>query len=143
MKKKYSFTLIRPKAALNTYKRFIFFCIVGVSNTVVDLVVFISLISGFEYFAANILYAHGIAFFISSTQGFVLNKYITFKSHAKSFSIAYCRYIAASIFGLMLSSLLLYTFVTNGNLSPIPAKLLVTSIMAGIMYVIHKTWSFK
>lgn len=86
-----------------TARQFVKFCMVGVTNTGVDFAAFLlfTQVFTFHYLIANVL-----AFLISVTNSYLLNRAFTFKSK-QSKKTEYLSFFAVMIVGLLFAELIL------------------------------------
>lgn len=101
-------------------RQFIKFCFVGLLNTGIDMLayLFFTRILGVFYLIANIL-----AFMISSTNSYFLNRTFTFKSKHDKKALEYSKFMSVLLFGLVLAEIVLFIsvhfFETNDVLGKI------------------------
>ncbi len=102
------------------YKRFSKFSTVGVINTIIDFSVFYIL---YEYFGFYYLFAHIFAFLIAVINSFIINAIWTFKAlNFKQVIRQVSLFIIVSVFGLCISSLVIY--IAQGYMNIYLAKIL-------------------
>lgn len=91
-----------------SYRQFIKFCFVGLANTAIDMLayLFFTRILGVYYLIANIL-----AFMISSTNSYFLNRTFTFKSKHDKKALEYSKFMSVLLFGLVLAETVLFISV--------------------------------
>ncbi|MCR8659022.1 GtrA family protein [Paenibacillus endoradicis] len=135
---KYAKTISRK-----SLKQFIIFGIVGVSNTVVDLIIFWLLIqSSLHYIIANI-----VAYSVGMLNSYLWNSAITFKSkHRKNEIVAVKRIVKFIIWNglmLLLSSALIYVVVEFMHWHALISKLVVTVFILVVQFLGSKKWVFK
>lgn len=106
--------------------KFIKFGVVGVSGTIVDFGMTWLLK---EKAKINKYLANGIAYMCGATSNFLLNRWWTFQSAAPEVWEQYFKFLAVSLVGLGLNTLIIYLLVTrlkmNFYVSKIGATLLV------------------
>lgn len=124
-------------------KKFIFFCCIGLINTLIDFSLYIVLTRCTDLFAHYFLFAHCIGFFVASTNSFFMNRRWTFNVGPTALHRQYIRYLIANIIGLCANSIVLYLLITQFHLFDIYAKGVTVIVFAFIMYYVHKEWTFR
>jgi putative flippase GtrA len=122
---------------VNHPHQFIRFCIVGLSNTALSLVVFVIAISaGVPYLAASCG-----AFAAGALNGYTLNRVWTFK--AGSFRAqGLVRYVFVQALGLGLNLGLLAGLVEVVNVASIPAQAMVLPVISILTFALNRRWTF-
>ena len=117
--------------------QFVRFCIVGLSNTALSLIVFVVAVSaGVPYLAASCG-----AFAAGAINGYTLNRVWTFK--AGSFRAqGLARYVLVQGLGLGLNAALLAALVEGLNLASIPAQALVLPFISVLTFALNRRWTF-
>ena len=117
--------------------QFVRFCIVGLSNTALSLIVFVVAVSaGVPYLAASCG-----AFAAGAINGYTLNRVWTFK--AGSFRAqGLARYVLVQGLGLGLNAALLADLVEGLNLASIPAQALVLPFISVLTFALNRRWTF-
>jgi len=117
--------------------QFVRFCVVGLSNTALSLVVFVIAVSaGVPYLAASCA-----AFAAGAINGYTFNRVWTFK--AGSFRAqGLARYGAVQGLGLGLNVGLLAALVEVLNLPSIPAQAVVLPVISVITFALNRRWTF-
>ena len=123
--------------------QFFKFGIVGASNTLIAYVIYsICVYTGIHYLLANAL-----GFFISVLNAYYWSDRFVFKKgEGESRSGVWTlvkTYIAYGSTGLLLASILLYSYVDKLHISEYIAQLLVLVITIPLNFIINKFWSFK
>lgn len=94
-----------------TARQFIKFCMVGVANTAIDLAAYFlfTRVFGVYFLIANIL-----AFAISATNSYILNRRFTFKSANPKKHLEFTAFIVILLIGLGIAESILYLVVQLG-----------------------------
>lgn len=116
------------------------FVISGGSSAFVDLLILYILNSvfGVHYLTAAIL-----AFICAFGVSFTLHKFWTFKSHIESAHKQAVMYLATSLFGLLLNTLLMYVFVDKFHVVVLLAQMIVGIIVAFFSFFLSHNFVFK
>jgi putative flippase GtrA len=121
-----------------TIMQFIFFCVIGVSNAVVQLgIYYLLLLANVYYLASNI-----IAFFFSVMNSYIWNKKITFKDRkATKLTIVkiYLSYGITTLLGTGFLYLLVDIIGLNKYIGPVINIMVVT----GINFLFQKYFVFR
>jgi putative flippase GtrA len=122
---------------VNHPHQFIRFCIVGLSNTALSLIVFVIAVStGVPYLAASCG-----AFAVGALNGYTLNRVWTFK--AGSFRAqGLARYFLVQGLGLGLNVGLLAALVEGLNLGSIPAQAMLLPVISILTFALNRRWTF-
>lgn len=132
-------------------KQFVKFGIVGVSNTALSYVIFISVSFCFEElgitFDKDYLVASIIAFIISVLWSFYWNNRFTFHQEdgeTRSIGKALLKtYISYSLTGLLLNNILLWILVDRISINKTIAYMMVIIFTVPLNYLMNKYWAFK
>jgi len=121
-------------------KQFIKFGIVGVSNTLIHLAIYYSLLFlGLHHILANI-----IAFMISVLNAYYWNNKYVFKQEGKSSSLSKLTKVYASYgFTLILSTGLLFLMVDIIGISRYIAPIINLAITVPTNFILNKYWVFR
>ena len=124
-------------------KQFIIFGIVGVSNTIVDFVVFWVLIQlSLHYIIANI-----VAYGVGMLNSYFWNNKITFKSSRQQSDIIVARrimrFIAWNGLMLLVSSVLIYAVIELLHWHALISKSVVIVVVLMFQFLGSKKWVFK
>lgn len=121
------------------FRQFIKFNLVGILNTLVDVLVFALLLwLGVHYIVSQcISYGCGIA------NSYVLNKRWTFGQTSRSSGGQLIKFITVNLTVLAISVGLLYFVVSVWPLSELVAKMLVTFITMTINFLANRLWVFN
>ena len=136
------------KSLWQKYKQFILFCIVGVSNTVVALIVSFIILKVFKSFDLSLVIAGAsVAAGLSSVIGdiagainsYILNSKFVFNNKNKQTG---WKFIIGFIIYTVLSASLVM-LINKFGVSEEYCKLIVTPIMIIENYLVNKFWVFK
>lgn len=139
----------RIKNLIIKYKQFILFCIVGISNTVVALVVsflmlklfnlleFKPIVMGFSIIAGVCSVIGDIAGAVNS---YILNSKFVFEGRNKNSGV---KFIISFIIYAALSALMVMIFNKVFSIPEDYCKLIVTPIMFIENYIVNKVWVFR
>src|ERR1700690_2175901 len=105
--------------------QFIKFGIVGVSNTLLTLVVYTVLL---KVFGVWYLAASAIGFAVGATNGFLLNRRWTFRDHVGD-ALTPVRWGLVQTGGLAINEALLYLLVDDGHLDKLLAQVCATAVV--------------
>lgn len=131
--------------------QFIKFGIVGVSNTLVNYVIYacsLLLMKNAGLFPkVNYLIAQGIAFFLSVLWSYFWNSRFVFKEEEgttrNGFVTLVKTYISYSFTGLFLNSILLILWISMLHISDMIAPLINLIVTIPLNFIINKFWAFK
>ena len=114
------------------------FGIVGVSNTLLMLVVYAVLLKlGVWYLAAS-----AIGFVAGATNGFLLNRRWTFKEHVGD-ALTPVRWAIVQSCGLGINEGLLYLLVHDAQLDKLLAQVSATAVVTVTTFFTNRAWTFK
>ena len=120
--------------------QFLRFAIVGVSNTLISLIVYTLL---FKVFGVNYLVASAIGFVVGAINGFLLNRAWTFQGHEGD-AFTPVRWAIVQTCGLGLDELLLYLGVHElGSVDKIAAQALAIVIVVVLTFLANRAWTFR
>ena len=119
--------------------QFVKFAIVGVSNTLISLIVYTVL---FKVFGLNYLVASAIGFVVGAVNGFLLNRAWTFQGHEGD-ALTPVRWAIVQTCGLGLDELLLYIGVHEFGIDKIVAQALAIVIVVVITFLANRAWTFR
>ena len=119
--------------------QFLKFGIVGISNNLIHLLVYYSLLYlGFYYILSNVT-----AFVIAMINSFYWNRRFVFKSHDGKKGIQLFRFFLVNGFVLLLGTGLMYVIVHILNISEFIAPLLLYIVTIPTSFLLNKFWSFR
>jgi putative flippase GtrA len=119
--------------------QFVKFGIVGVSNTVLTLVVYTLLLKalGVWYLAAS-----AIGFVVGAVNGFLLNRRWTFREHVGD-ALTPVRWGIVQGFGLGIDELLLYVLVHDAHLDKLIGQVCATAVVTVTTFFVNRAWTFR
>lgn len=119
--------------------QFVKFGIVGVSNTLLTLVVYTVLLKGFGvwYLAAS-----AIGFIAGATNGFLLNRRWTFRDHVGD-ALTPVRWAVVQTAGLAVDELMLYVLVHDAKLDKLLAQVCATAVVTVTTFFVNRAWTFR
>ncbi len=91
------------------------------------------------YYLTSAAFAFIVAFFVS----FLLHKYWTFKSHDEQMHRQMSMYLLASLFGLLLNTVLMYIFVDYIHINVILSQIVVGLMVACVSFFVSRNLVFK
>ncbi|WP_368042572.1 GtrA family protein [Ectobacillus sp. JY-23] len=119
------------------HAQFIKFCIVGVTNTSISLIVY--------YFLLNAdvpyLLASTLAYCAGLLNGYLLSSSFVFKQ--KRTAGQALKFISVYISSLLINLLLLFCLVDVFIISEFPAQVIVTFFNVFYNFILNKLWTFK
>lgn len=123
--------------------QFLKFCLVGVSNTLVNYAFY----AFFVYLGLPYLVSNFLSFSISVTNSFYWNNRYTFKfkhTGIKSMLSVFAKsYLSYSVTGILLASILLWLFVDMLGMSQYLAQLATIPITVPINFILNKKWAYR
>jgi putative flippase GtrA len=119
--------------------QFVKFGIVGVSNTVLTLVVYTVLL---KVFGVWYLAASGIGFVVGAVNGFLLNRRWTFREHVGD-ALTPVRWGIVQTCGLGIDEGLLYLFVNDAHLDKLLAQVCATAVVTVSTFFVNRAWTFR
>jgi putative flippase GtrA len=119
--------------------QFIKFGVVGVSNTLLTLVVYTVLL---KVFGVWYLAASGIGFVVGATNGFLLNRRWTFREHVGD-ALTPVRWGVVQGVGLGIDEGLLYLLVHDASLDKLLAQVCATAVVTVTTFFVNRAWTFR
>ena len=119
-------------------KEFILFSLVGVSNTVINFIVYTILV----FFSMPYLLANVIGYGVGMINSYLLNKYFVFQKKQRD-SSEFLKFVLVNIITVTVHSILLYCFVSIFGWHKIYSQAFVTMITLVINFLGNKLWTFK
>jgi putative flippase GtrA len=115
------------------------FGIVGVSNTLLTLVVYTLLLKAFGvwYLAAS-----AVGFAAGATNGFLLNRRWTFREHVGD-AFTPVRWAIVQGCGLGINEGLLFLFVSEARLDKLIAQICATAVVTVTTFFVNRAWTFR
>jgi putative flippase GtrA len=119
--------------------QFVKFGIVGVSNTLLTLVVYTVLL---KVFGVWYLAASAIGFAVGAVNGFLLNRRWTFRDHVGD-ALTPVRWGVVQTCGLGVNEGLLYLFVHDLHLDKLLAQVCATAVVTVSTFIVNRAWTFR
>jgi putative flippase GtrA len=119
--------------------QFIKFGIVGVSNTLLTLVVYTVLL---KVFGVWYLAASAIGFIVGATNGFLLNRRWTFRDHVGD-ALTPVRWAIVQGTGLGINEAMLYVLVHDAKLDKLLAQVCATALVTVTTFFANRAWTFR
>ncbi len=119
--------------------QFVKFGIVGVSNTLLTLVVYTVLL---KVFGVWYLAASAIGFAVGATNGFLLNRRWTFRDHVGD-ALTPVRWAIVQGSGLGINEALLYLLVHDAQLDKLLAQVCATAVVTVTTFFANRAWTFR
>lgn len=122
--------------------QFIKFCLVGASNTLINLAAYYVLLA----LGAHYLVANAFGFIVSVLNAYYWNRRYVFKraeAGVGGFDSAFLRMAASYGFTFLLSNLLLYLMINKLGISAYFAPFLNLLITIPLNFMLNKLWAFK
>lgn len=119
--------------------QFVKFGIVGVSNTLITLVVYTLLLKvfGVWYVAAS-----AVGFLVGAANGFVWNRRWTFAEHVGD-ALTPVRWFVVQGCGLGLDLLLIYLLVQYAGLDKLLGQVCATAVVTVLTFFANRAWTFR
>lgn len=126
--------------AYPSFEQFFRFAIVGVFNTLSDLLLytFLTRILGLYYLVAN-----PISFITITSFSYFVNKRVTFRDDQPHSKTQYMKFVVVTGFGLVWSTLLLFLFVHFFHWHDLVGKLFAVGIVMFWNFGMNKFWTFR
>lgn len=125
---------------VNLTKQFIKFCLVGLTNLVVQLCFYFILT---RFFHLYYIIAAVLAFIVAVTWSFYINKKWTFKQTDNDHKDQYVKFFIANSLIAVISISLLSLFVEKFGIHDLLSQFLASVICAIINFTINRFWTFK
>ena len=129
----------RRRVSAPVLVQFVKFGIVGVSNTVLTLVLYTILL---KVFGVWYLAASAIGFVAGATNGFLLNRRWTFREHVGD-AFTPVRWAIVQGCGLGIDEVLLYLFVHDAHLDKLLAQVFATAVVTVTTFFVNRAWTFR
>jgi len=119
-------------------KQFLKFGLVGLSNTLISLGVYSSLVfMGLHYQIGNVA-----AFIVSSLNGYIFNKQWVFKAHTDKKRAQMFKYYMVYCGSLLISMLLSYVWINHFDINEYISPVLNLIITVPVNYTLSKKWVY-
>ena len=123
------------------YKQFFKFVIVGIINTLINLLILYILT---EFFGVYYMLSAVIAFLFAVTNSFLLNKTWTFEEYIKyKIKYKYIQFIIISIIALVINLILLYILVEYFDIWYMAAQIVGVLSNLLVNFIGNKLWTFR
>ncbi|MCW3017781.1 MAG: GtrA family protein [Solirubrobacterales bacterium] len=119
--------------------QFVKFGIVGVSNTLLTLVLYTVLL---KVFGVWYLAASAIGFIAGATNGFLLNRRWTFRDHVGD-AFTPLRWAIVQGAGLGVDEAMLYLLVHDAKLDKLLAQVCATAVVTVTTFFVNRAWTFR
>lgn len=119
--------------------QFVKFGIVGVSNTLLTLVVYTLLL---KVFGVWYLAASAVGFIAGATNGFLLNRRWTFRDHVGD-AYTPLRWAIVQGAGLGINEAMLYVLVHDAKLDKLLAQVCATALVTVTTFFANRAWTFR
>ena len=119
--------------------QFVKFGIVGVSNTLLTLVVYTLLL---KVFGVWYLAASAVGFIVGATNGFLLNRRWTFRDHVGD-AYTPLRWAIVQGAGLGINEAMLYVLVHDAKLDKLLAQVCATALVTVTTFFANRAWTFR
>jgi len=127
-----------------SFFQFLKFSLVGVSNTLIDFLIYFILTRWVDWFRVHYLLANALAFVIAVTNSYFLNQIWTFKNQQEKKSyLKYFKFILANSFTLILVQVTLFVLVNYFSVFDLFSKILVILISVVSNFLLSKFVIFK
>lgn len=130
---------LRDRVNAPVLVQFIKFGIVGVSNTLLTLVVYTVLL---KVFGVWYLAASAIGFIVGATNGFLLNRRWTFRDHVGD-ALTPVRWAIVQSAGLAINEAMLYVLVHDAKLDKLLAQVCATALVTVTTFFANRAWTFR
>ncbi|MEH7252410.1 GtrA family protein [Neobacillus niacini] len=125
------------KLLIDKYGQFIKFCIVGVTNTGISLLVYALLLK----FNVHYLAASTISYFAGIVNGYIFSSSFVFKE--KTNYVQALKFLGVYLSSLLINLAFLYILVDILHISKFLAQVIVTGFNVVYNYLLNKFWTFK
>ncbi|MCW1930472.1 MAG: GtrA family protein [Candidatus Kerfeldbacteria bacterium] len=123
-------------------KQILRFGIVGISNTMIDALVYVALRHESAFFEKHFLFASLIAFCVATLNSFFWNKHWTFKHKSLYSHKQLAGFYFLSSVALCVNQITLYV-VTKLIIPGLPAKLIASATTSIVSFIMQKRTIFK
>lgn len=140
---------VKTDSMRQSITQFFRFCFIGLSNTLVNYLLYVACLSGIRVFGRleyDYIVASIVAFSLSVLWSFFWNSRYVFEEgqESRKWVIALVKmYLAYSVSGILVNNLLLYIAVSVLGISVYMAPILSLFICVPVNFVLNKYWAFK
>lgn len=131
---------ISDPAIKQNARSLVLFSLVGLSNTLIDYLVFFLL---YRWFADYYLAVQMVSYWCGTVNSYFLNKYWTFQKKNVPGRAEILKFITVNALALSVSSISLYVVSHNFSLNMFTSKSIATGISLVANYMGSKFWVFK
>jgi len=121
------------------YNKIIRFCISGAISASIDLVLLVFCV---EILKFEVVYANVISFSAALVNGYIFNKYWTFKDSSKKHVSQFSKFFFVSAIGLTLNTVLMILLLKI-NMWYVFAKMVIILIVAFWNFTANNLWTFN
>jgi len=122
-------------------RQFFKFALVGVVNTLINLVVLYVLT---DFFKIYYLTSAILAFLVAVTNSFFLNKIWTFKENIRDKAVKkYSKFFVVSLIALLVNLTFLYIFTDVFHVYYLLSQIIAIGISLWVNFLGNKLWTFK
>ena len=125
------------------YKQFIFFCIVGASNTIVAIAVYSILASLGDFKDFTLVIFSAIGDIAGAVNSYLWNRYWVFKESEVTTGKSVLKFAVTFGIYLTISALLVGLCLSLLPINKYLAKIIVLPVTMTINYLMNKFWTFK
>jgi putative flippase GtrA len=125
------------KLLIGEYGQFLKFCMIGVVNTTISLVVFYILLR----FDMHYLLSSSIAYCVGLLNGYIFSSSFVFQQKHNVKQVI--KFISVNTSSLLINLLILYFLVKVGEVSNLHAQLFATIFNVIYNFTLNKWWTFK
>ena len=125
------------------YKQFIFFCIVGASNTLVAIAVYSILASLGDFKDFTLVIFSAIGDIAGAVNSYLWNRYWVFKESEVTTGKSVLKFAVTFGIYLTISALLVGLCLSLLPINKYLAKIIVLPVTMTINYLMNKFWTFK
>jgi putative flippase GtrA len=129
----------RINPLLRKHSRFVKYSIIGVTGATLDFLLFALFV---KVFGVYYLFANVISVTAGITNNFFLNAFFNFRKKDRLLN-RFVKFYSVGLFGLLLSSALLYIAVEVLFISEIISKIIIIGVIVIVQYTLNKKFTFK
>jgi len=120
-------------------KQIISYCVIGVTGATIDFVLFSIFV---KFLNINYLISNTISVSAGITNNFLLNTFLNFKVRDK-LAVRFFRFYTIGISGLLMSSVMLYIFITLLHMETLISKAITIIFVVILQYNLNKKYSLS
>lgn len=122
---------------------FVRYFIVGVSNVLIDFVIYVAFTRWWDFWRDHYLFANLISFVAVVTWSFFWNKFWAFKERSDTYHRQYAKFILVTVVGLAIYQSTLAIGVEYFHQLDLIVKFMAIPAMALWNYSMHRMWTFR